>query len=182
MATKGKIIDLGNSGVKITITKSAKETGGEISEMESIIQPGKKLPSLPHFHPLQQERIEVLSGEITTLLDGKTSKLRKGEQIIFPKGTVHNFWNEGNEILHIRVEHKPELEFQHFLETLGGLVSSGKLKYDGSISDKIQMAVVVEHYNKMMRLTRPMKFAIKMLSIVGRITGKKGFIPEYFSE
>lgn len=182
MAKAGQILEIENSGIKTVITKSAKDTQGAMAQMESVMQPGKKLPTLPHYHPSQEEKLEVISGEVTVLLDGETTKLRSGEMIVFPKGKVHNFWNEGTVAAQYRVEHTPALEIQHFIETLVALAKHGKLKYDDSFFDKMQMAVVVEYYKRTLQIPMPLKLGIKILAFVGRVSGMKGYTPEYFVE
>jgi hypothetical protein len=58
----------------------------------------------------------------------------------------------------------------------------GKLKYDNSFSDKMQMAVVADYYKDFMILPMPFRFVIKIVAAMGRIRGKKGYLPEYFDE
>jgi quercetin dioxygenase-like cupin family protein len=180
MAKQGKVIDLGDSGVRMTITISAKDTDGQLSQIEAVMQAGKKLPALPDYHPSQEEKFECISGELTTLVDGETGKLKAGESLIIHAGQVHNFWNEGIEPVRGRVEHRPDLGFQDFVTPLGGLVKDGKFKYDNSFSDKMQMAVVADSYKDFMILPMPLRFVIKIVAAVARICGKKGFLPEYF--
>jgi quercetin dioxygenase-like cupin family protein len=182
MAKVGQIIDLGASGVRIVITKSAKDTNGSLAQMESTMQAGKKLPALPHIHPTMEEKLEVLSGELTTLIAGKRLTVKTGEHIVIPPGALHNFWNESASEVRVRIEHRPAMNIQNFLETLGGLVKDGKIKYDGSFSDKLQMAVVVNAYRPMMMLPSPQHFLIGIISRIGRLLGRKGNHPEYFSD
>jgi quercetin dioxygenase-like cupin family protein len=178
MAKTGQIIDLGASGVRIVITKSAKDTNGSLAQMESTMQAGKKLPAPPHIHPTMEERLEVLSGELTTLIAGKRETIKKGGRVVIPPGAAHNFWNESDAEVQVRVEHQPAMNIQDFLETLGGLVKEGKIKYNGSFSDKMQLAVVVDAYKPMMILPSPQRFAIGVIAILGRLLGKRGNFPE----
>jgi quercetin dioxygenase-like cupin family protein len=180
MAKQGQVIDLGNSGIIMTITVSAKDTNGQLSQVEAVMQAGKKLPALTHYHPSQEEEFEVVSGELTTLVDGRIRKLKAGGSLIIHAGQVHNFWNDGAEPVSGRVEHRPDFGFQNFVTTLGGLVKDGKLKYDHSFSDKMQMAVVADCYKDFMILPMPLRLLIKIVAAVGRIRGKEGFLPEYF--
>ncbi len=182
MAKNGQIIDLGASGVRIVITKSAKDTNGSLAQMESTMQAGKKLPALPHIHPTVEEKLEVLSGELTTLIAGKTETVKTGGSIVIPAGAAHNFWNDSASEVRVRVEHRPAMNIQNFIETLGGLVKDGKIKYDGSLSDKLQMAVVVTAYRPMMVLPSPQRFVIGIIATLGRLLGRKGHLPEYFSD
>lgn len=164
----------------MTITISAQDTNGQLSQVEAVMQAGKKLPALPHYHPSQEEKFEVISGELTTVVDGNKRNLKAGETLIIRAGQVHNFWNAGAAPVSGRVEHRPDLGFQDFVTTLGGLVKDRKLKYDNSFSDKMQMAVVTEYYREFMGIPRPLRWVIKIVAAIGRIRGKKGYLPEYF--
>jgi quercetin dioxygenase-like cupin family protein len=172
MVTKGQIINLGASGVTITIIQTAAETNGEFVQMESMMQPAKRLPTLAHIHPAQQEKIEVLSGELTTSLNGALTRLHAGDSITIRAGELHNFWNDSNEMVHFRVEHRPALRLQDFMETMGNLVKNGSIKYDGSFSDKLQMAVVVNKFSDTLVLPQPKKFVIRLLGGIGKLLGK----------
>ena len=181
MAKTGQIIDLGASGVKITITTTAHDTNGKMAQMESRMQPAKRLPTLAHIHPSQEERIEVISGKLTTLLNGKIKILSTGESIIIQPGELHNFWNQGNEVVHFRVEHRPALNIQDFMETIGGLVKDGMIRYDNSFSDKLQMAVVVNRFSETMILPIPQRFVIKLIGTMGELLGKGKSLSKYIS-
>jgi len=179
MAQTGQIIDLGASGVKITITKTSKDTNGELAQMESMMQPAKRLPTLAHIHPSQEERIEVISGTLTALLNGNIKILPTGESITIRPGELHNFWNASSEVVHFRVEHRPALNIHDFIETIGGLVKDGMIKYDNSFSDKLQMAVVVNRFKEIMILPMPQRFIIKLMGIIGEFLGKGKNLSKY---
>src|SRR5258706_5902020 len=181
MAKAGQLIDLGASGVKITITKTASDTNGEVAQMESMMQPAKRLPTLAHIHPSQEERIEVISGKLTTLLNGNSKLLSAGESILIPRGELHNFWNASDDVVHFRVEHRPALNIHDFIETIGGLVKDGLIRYDNSFSDKLQMAVVVNRFKATMILPMPQRLVIKIIGTIGELLGKGKNLSKYIS-
>src|SRR5918998_3462122 len=50
-------------------------------------------PPPPHFHPGQDERFEVLEGELTAVVDGEQRTLGPGDTLEVPRGSVHKMWN-----------------------------------------------------------------------------------------
>ena len=72
------------SGQQLIFRKTAQDTGGELLEVESIYT--KPSPSRPpvHYHPRQEERFEILSGEVHALIDGEERTLREGEVLVIP--------------------------------------------------------------------------------------------------
>lgn len=51
-----------------------------------------------HYHPHQDERFEILEGELTIELSREPATvLRAGDTLEVPHGTVHRMWNAGTE-------------------------------------------------------------------------------------
>jgi len=50
-------------------------------------------PPPAHLHPAQDERFEVLEGEVTIDLGGRRQTLAAGERIDVPRRTAHQMWN-----------------------------------------------------------------------------------------
>ena len=49
----------------------------------------------PHLHPGQDERFEVIEGELTAVVDGAERRLGAGDTLEVPRGAVHKMWNSG---------------------------------------------------------------------------------------
>jgi mannose-6-phosphate isomerase-like protein (cupin superfamily) len=127
----------------------------------------------PHLHPSQEERFEVLEGEINVLLDGERRTLREGDTLLVPAGTVHQMWAE--EPARQRWETRPALETERFFETRWGMQADGVLEGDPRRS-KLQMALTMHHFRRVIRPTSPPGPALAALSLVARARGLK---PEY---
>ena len=132
---------------------------------------GVKPPT--HLHPSQEERFEVLEGEINVLLDGERRTLREGDTLLVPAGTVHQMWAE--QPARQRWETRPALATERFFETLWGMQQDGVLEGDPRKS-KLQMALTMHHFRKVIRLTSPPGPALAAVSLVARARGLK---PEY---
>ena len=94
MAQAGDTIENPVSGQQLIFRKTAGDTGGELLEVESIYT--KPSPSRPplHYHPRQEERFEVLSGELQTLIDGEERTLTEGEDLVIPPRIPHGMWSK----------------------------------------------------------------------------------------
>ena len=130
----------------------------------------------PHLHPSQEERFEVLEGEINVLLDGERRTLRAGDTLLVPAGTVHQMWAE--QPARQRWETRPALATERFFETLWGMQQDGVLEGDPRNS-KLQMAVTMHHFRgeiRMIGLPRAQRAALPLVAVLARARGLK---PEY---
>jgi glyoxylate utilization-related uncharacterized protein len=135
---------------------------------------GVKPPT--HLHPSQEERFEVLDGEINVLLDGERRTLARGETLLVPPGTPHQMWADAP--ARQRWETRPALKTERFFETLWGLQQDGLLEGDPRKS-KLQMALTMRHFRDEFRLTElpsAQKAALPLVALVARARGLK---PEY---
>ena len=84
---EGKLINvIGNA---LTIRLHGGDTGGVLSVVESIDQPGGGPP--PHIHHREDETFQVLEGEYEFTCAGKTFTAQKGATIFAPRGVPHNY-------------------------------------------------------------------------------------------
>ena len=59
------------TGERFTFTHTAASTGGELLAFDFALAPGGKVP-IPHVHPVQTERFEVVSGQVRFRLGLRT--------------------------------------------------------------------------------------------------------------
>jgi quercetin dioxygenase-like cupin family protein len=127
MPTKGQTITNPTNGDSYEFLETAKDTNGDRVMMKAIIKSkGQYVPN--HFHLLQDETFEVVSGKLTVLFEGKTHTLSAGEKITLPKNIPHNHYN--NEATSVTYIHSvtPGLDFDFLVENLVGLAADGKSK------------------------------------------------------
>lgn len=79
----------------------------ELLAVEARYVPGAKKPP-KHLHPAQDEHFEVLEGTLVARVDGATRRLRAGETLDVPRGTVHQMWAEDGHA-RVRWETRPAL-------------------------------------------------------------------------
>ena len=101
--------------------------------MEWTVQPDGYVP-FGHIHLNQDEIFYVKSGELKLLLDNKEHIAKAGESITVPKGIRHIAYNNKKEILNCRVEYKPGLDHDKFMQCFIGLTNDGLLDKRGVVN------------------------------------------------
>jgi quercetin dioxygenase-like cupin family protein len=167
------------SGQKLIFHKTAGDTGGELLEVESIYtEPSPSRPPL-HYHPRQEERFEVLSGELHALIGGEERNLKVGETLVIPRGIPHSMWAQ-EAGTRVTWQTRPALKTEAFFETLWGLAKDGKTN-DKGVPNLLQAAMIAQHYAQEYRLVSPRGFVQKVLfgslAEVGRWLGYEAQYP-----
>ena len=94
------------TGERFTFIHTAASTGGELLAFDFALRPGGKVP-IPHVHPIQTERFEVVSGCVRFRLGRQTFVAGAGEVVEAPPGVAHGFGNAGRTEARMRVEVRP---------------------------------------------------------------------------
>ena len=95
MAYPNKVISNKITGQDIKFLQTAKDTKGELLEMESSFAPHSKEPPA-HFHPCQEEDFVVIYGELTIKIDGQVRTLKANDDLHIPAKKVHAMWNNSS--------------------------------------------------------------------------------------
>ena len=95
MARAGDELVTPATGVRTVFRKTARETSGELLQVDWIGEPGWTTGP-DHIHPRQEERFEVLSGRLGLRVEGVERVLGEGEVIVAPAGSAHAAWNAGD--------------------------------------------------------------------------------------
>ena len=167
MATPGQEVAGYGSTIKFV------ETGSPDRVVVEIAYKGDGVKPPTHLHPKQEERFEVLEGEINVLLDGEERVIRAGDTLTVPAGTPHQMWATAP--ARQRWETTPAQNTERFFETMWGLQQDGKLEGDPKRA-KLQMALTMRHFRREIRVTKPSGAAIAAASVFARVRGMK---PEY---
>ena len=87
--------------------------------MESIYEAGSAAPP-DHLHPSQEERFEVLEGEVRLRVAGQERTLAEGEKLTLAPGTAHAMWNAAGHPARLIWQTRPALRTEAFFETFWG--------------------------------------------------------------
>src|ERR1043165_688338 len=94
------------------------------------VEPGGRVAAA-HFHPAITERFHVLAGRVGFLLGDRETTLGAGEEAVVPPGTVHGWWQIGEETAQVVVEVDPGTRFVEMVGTMFGLARDGKVDRRG---------------------------------------------------
>ncbi len=105
------------TGERVTFVKTAADTGGELLELE-LVWPheGRRAPE--HVHPEMEERYEVLTGTAAFRIAGIERRAGPGEVVTVPRNTAHLAWNPTTDPVRLKVEFRPALRWEEFVERL----------------------------------------------------------------
>jgi quercetin dioxygenase-like cupin family protein len=170
------------AGSRMIFRKTAKETDGELLQLDLIGKAGWTAGPL-HVHPYQEERFEVISGTLRSHVAGVERIHEAGEVVAAPAGSVHTVWNAGGEEeeVHALVEFHPALRQETVLETLAGLARDGKTNKAGAPKNPLRLALIARDYEDEIYLTQPPLFVQRVifgvLAKVGRLFGYRAEYP-----
>ncbi len=169
------------TGQRLVLVKTAAETGGELLEMESAFKPGGWPPGA-HYHPVQEERFEVLEGTVRVMLDDKQRDLQVGEVLVVAPKQRHEMWNAGDSWARVNWQVRPALKTQQFFETVFGLASDGKVNGNG-VPNLLQIAVMLREYDAVYRLPSPprvvQRIIFGLLAPLARLLGYRARYDRY---
>ncbi|MEK6325944.1 MAG: cupin domain-containing protein [Actinomycetota bacterium] len=175
-----------HTGERITLLATAEETGGELTRMEIQVKPGPADWVGPdHFHPLQEERFEVLAGIPSFRIQGEERTAAPGDVVTVPVGISHIFRNGGGGELRMISEYRPGLKsVETFCSTFFGLAADGKTNKRGR-PHPLQSVLTLWEVRDYFVVTRPppsvQRVLFPPLAALARMRGYRTSYPEYSS-
>jgi len=180
MVRVGDVIDNPVTGETMTFLLTGRETAGELLRIDMRVRPHGFVAS-EHVHPDQEERFQIMSGEITLRVDGEERRYRAGQRTIIPPGTPHVWWNSGRDELRVLVEFRKAGRFAEFITTFFALARAGKTNRHGIPTNPLQLAVTFAEYGDVIRGTRPpwlvQQVLFAILNPIGRMLGYRPDVP-----
>jgi quercetin dioxygenase-like cupin family protein len=147
MITPGQTLENPVTGERFTFTHTARSTGGELLAFELGLRSGGAVP-MPHVHPIQTERFEVVNGRMRFRVGLRTRLAGPGDVVEVAPGVVHSFANAGSDEAHIRVEVRPALAMEEMLSEVVGLAKAGRLTRRGMPRNPLHLALLARKYDQ----------------------------------
>jgi quercetin dioxygenase-like cupin family protein len=173
MITTGQSITNPVTGETLVFRKTSADTNGESVIVEAYVEPNGAVAAA-HVHPAQEERFEVLSGELEFRVGKKTVVARPGDRVSVPAGTAHRFKNIGDETAHFVCEVRPALGFEQLIDTMFTLAGDGKVNKRG-LPNPLRLAVIARHHFDDVRLPFPpawlQRLGLTFAAPLGRLLG-----------
>lgn len=177
MPTKGQIVTNAITGDTYQFLETAQDTEGEyVTMIATISRTGKSVPD--HFHTMQDETFEVMSGQLTILKNGKTFLLQKGETMTLDREIPHNHFNSGDGAVVYKHTVRPALDFEYLIENLVGLMGESKNK-NGRLGLVQQLVILKYMDSKSFLANKPIGLQRLLMNTVAPVARLLGYRAVY---
>jgi mannose-6-phosphate isomerase-like protein (cupin superfamily) len=147
MITPGQTIENPVTGERLTFIDTAATTGGELLSFELGLRAGGAVP-IPHVHPIQTERFEVVEGRMRFRLGLRTVVAGPGEAVEVAPGVMHGFANAGDGEARVRVEVRPALEMEDMFADVVAMAEAGRMTRRGMPRNLLDLALLARTYDE----------------------------------
>jgi quercetin dioxygenase-like cupin family protein len=147
MITPGQTLENPVTGERFTFTDTAASTGGELLAFELALRPGGAVP-IPHVHPIQTERFEVVAGLMRFRLGLRRRLAGPGDVVEVAPGVVHGFANAGDDEARVRVEVRPALAMEEMLAEVVAMARAGRMTRRGLPRNLRDLALLARAYDR----------------------------------
>jgi quercetin dioxygenase-like cupin family protein len=107
---------LDSQGGRMEVWPHGRPANGAHYRFEWFLAPHTTGPP-EHFHPHQEEKLQVISGRLRVRLDGQEVALGPGDRLVIAPGTRHTCGNSGPAETRVRGEFIPGLDIHRFFQT-----------------------------------------------------------------
>jgi quercetin dioxygenase-like cupin family protein len=135
------------TGERFTFVETAATTDGELLSFELGLRPGGAVP-IPHVHPVQTERFEVVEGRMRFRVGLRTVVAGPGEVVEVAPGVMHGFASAGDEEARVRVEVRPALNMESMLAEVVAMAKAGRLTDRGMPRNLLDLARLARTYDR----------------------------------
>jgi quercetin dioxygenase-like cupin family protein len=147
MITPGQTLENPVTGERFTFTHTAATTNGELLAFDFALRPGGAVP-IPHVHPIQTERFEVLEGQMRFRVGLRTVIAGPGDVIEVAPGVAHSFANAGEQEARLRVEVRPALQMEQMFAEVVAMAKAGRMTRRGLPRNPLDLAVLARKYDQ----------------------------------
>ena len=143
----GQTLENPVTGERFTFTHTAATTGGELLAFDFGLRPGGAVP-IPHVHPIQTERFEVLEGTMRFRVGLRTRLAGPGDVVEVAPGVAHSFANAGPDEARLRVEVRPALAMEEMFAEVIAMAQSGRMNRRGLPRNPLDFALLARTYDQ----------------------------------
>jgi quercetin dioxygenase-like cupin family protein len=147
MITPGQTLENPVTGERFTFTHTAATTNGELLAFDFALRPGGAVP-IPHVHPIQTERFEVVSGTMRFRIGWRTRIVGPGEVVEVEPGVMHSFANAGEDEARLRVEVRPALAMEDMFAEVIAMAEAGRMTRRGMPRNVFELATLARKYDQ----------------------------------
>ena len=145
--TPGQTLENPVTGERFTFTHTAASTDGELLAFDFALRPGGAVP-MPHVHPIQTERFEVVAGRMRFRVGLRTRIAEPGDVIEVAPGVMHSFANAGEEEARLRIEVRPALDMEAMFAEVVTMAHAGRMGRRGLPRNPLAVAALARRYDR----------------------------------
>jgi quercetin dioxygenase-like cupin family protein len=143
----GQTVENPVTGERFTFTSTAASSDGELLAFDFALRPGGAVP-MPHVHPEQSERFEVVEGQMRFRVGLRTIVAGPGDVLLVEPGVAHSFANAGDEDARLRVEVRPALAMEEMFADVVELAEAGRMSTRGMPRNLLDLALLARTYDR----------------------------------
>jgi quercetin dioxygenase-like cupin family protein len=143
----GRTLENPVTGERFTFTHTAASTDGELLAFELALRPGGAVP-LPHVHPVQTERFDVVEGSMRFRLGLRKLVADPGDVVEVAPGVMHSFANAGDEEARVIVEVRPALKMEEMFAEVVAMAEGGRMNRRGLPRNLRELASLARRYDQ----------------------------------
>src|ERR671924_775925 len=143
----GQTLENPVTGERFTFTHTAATTGGELLAFDFALRPGGAVP-MPHVHPIQTERFEVVAGRVRFRVGLRTVIAGPGDVVEVAPGVAHSFANAGDDEAKLRVEVRPALAMEEMFAEVIEMARAGRMNQRGMPRKLTELATLARRYDQ----------------------------------
>jgi quercetin dioxygenase-like cupin family protein len=147
MISPGQTVENPVTGERFTFTHTAATTGGELLAFDFALRPGGAVP-IPHVHPIQTERFEVVDGHMTFRVGRRKIQAGPGDVVEVAPGVAHSFANAGESEARLNVEVRPALAMEEMFAEVVAMAQAGRMNRRGMPRNLLELAVLARKYEQ----------------------------------
>lgn len=120
-----RVLALENCHTGERLTLQRVKRGDEVwLRLEGSLPPRRDGPPL-HVHFAEHEEGVIRSGTLSVVVDGRRMTVGAGQSTAIPRGSVHRWWNEGDELLEFEGYARPAADLDRYLQAIFEIMNSG---------------------------------------------------------
>ena len=143
----GQTLENPVTGERFSFLHTAASTGGELLAFELGLKPGGAVP-LPHVHPIQTERFEVVAGRMRFRVGFRHVTAEAGDVVEIAPGVMHGFANAGADDARVLVEVRPALAMEAMFAEVVALAKAGRMTRRGLPRNLFDLAALARRYDQ----------------------------------
>lgn len=157
------------------------ESNARTFKAQYSLRPHGEIPG-EHLHPLKEQRVSVLSGEMHFRINGEHRIVRAGQTTTIPVGARHFQWNPCDSEAVVVEEIRPAGRIHDFFTVLFGLAQDGRTDRDGYPSLVLSAALFSEFKDSIRPASLGLRLLIGVLGPIALALGYRRQLEKYVHE